>query len=1301
MTDEPLTTSAITPSNPAPGAFAIVGVGASAGGLESFRRLLSALPQATGMAYVFIQHLDPKHESILTALLAQITEMPVAEVNGDVLVEPNHVYVISPSRDLVLVDGTLRLIDRAFTGSTHLPIDGFLCTLAKVQGSRAIGVVLSGMGSDGTLGLRAIEAEGGTTFVQDPRSAKHDEMPRSAIAASHVDFVLSPEEIAHELVLMGERFRRDSSPVPVDEDEASLGSEIDVNPDDAAGLAAILDGLRKASGTDFNAYKKTTLRRRIERRMVSAHIDGLAQYARHLDENPAERTALYEDCLISVTSFFRDPEVFEALAARIVPLLSARAPEAPFRIWVAGCATGEEAYSIAMCLLESNGELLRTRSLQIFATDLSDRALARAREGAYPMTIAAQVTAERLRRFFVKTGDHYQISKTVREMCVFARHDLTRDPPYSRLDLISCRNVLIYLGPPLQEMVLATFHYALRPEGLLLVGPAETATGMSGLFAAIDEPHRLFCRKPGTGPPRLLSARHETSPSWTAFDQPSRKLARSSEVPREADRIILARFGPAAVVVDESLNVLEFRGDTDPFLDHGHGKATLSLERLLRKGLLIELREAIAEVRASSVAVRRAGLRVRNRHQLQTVSVEVIPIEGRAAADRCLLILFEIERPAAPSESKSGPAPVSGDKEREIERLSEGLARATDYTHTLMREHETALAELQSTTEEALSSNEELQSLNEELQTAKEEIQSTNEELATLNQELQDRNSQLARSNGEIQRGLNSANALVDTVPLPLVILDPELRVEAANAAFYSAFRVSAARTKGRLLAELGNRQWDHPELLVALSELFTMGTAVEDLAIETEFPDIGVRTMTLNARRVHFERSDRERALLAIDDRTEITRARRGREALLELERGARVSAEAADHLKDQFVATVSHELRGPLSVISGWADVLSLDIKNKDEPALSRGLAAIRRGVAAQRRLISELLDHSQIVMGKLVLQRHAIDLVPIAETVLVGVRAAAQAKDIALSFSHERATCIVLGDLERMQQLLWNLVLNAIKFTPPKGSVAISIGRVTNQVQITVTDTGVGISPEFLPHVFERFRQAEGSSSRAQPGLGLGLKLVNELVELHGGTVQAHSLGIGYGSTFVVTLPIPALLQSAEELNAEDEGVKSTSSEPPESLLTGVSSDLLAAIRILVVDDDADAQGAICSLLERYGAHVRSVSSVGSALQALETEVPDVMISDLGMPGEDGYDLIRRVRLLPPTKGGLVPTMAVSAYATDSHRRSAVKAGFQKYLEKPVDPSRLIRDVARLADRAPGLLAADDPSSSPSNG
>jgi two-component system CheB/CheR fusion protein len=540
----------------------------------------------------------------------------------------------------------------------------------------------------------------------------------------------------------------------------------------------------------------------------------------------------------------------------------------------------------------------------------------------------------------------------------------------------------------------------------------------------------------------------------------------------------------------------------------------------------------------------------------------------------------------------------------------------------------------------------------------------------------------LRRGAGEVQRALDRANAIVATVREPLLILDGELRVEQANRSFYQTFQVALEETRGRVFHELGGGQWDRPDLRAALAEVLAKDSSFQDFEVEHEFPSIGRRTMVLNARRLPDEHGGTSRLLLAIEDRTEIKRAKEGREAVLALEHSARERAEAADYLKDQFVATVSHELRGPLTAIVGWAHILSEAGPNLDEATLAKGLSAITRSVTAQDRLIADLLDHSRVVTGNLQLSRRPLALFAVAEAAIDSVRAAAEAKDIELELSGDRAASVILGDPDRMQQVLWNLFFNAVKFTPRQGRIQIWMGRVGTQVHLTVSDTGQGIRKDFLPHVFERFRQQDGMPVHGRAGLGLGLTLVRELVELHGGTVHAESPGPGEGATFTLVFPIPALLLYAPggEAKGLTVGEPMAVRQPP----IEVDHALLDGLSVLVVDDEADVRDALTDLLERHGARVRGAAAVVDALAAFREEVPDVLVSDIGMPGEDGYDLVRKVRSLPAERGGRVPALAVSAHAGEEDRRKAVSAGFQFHLCKPVPPSELIVQVARLAGR-----------------
>ncbi|MGH2820102.1 MAG: chemotaxis protein CheB, partial [Actinomycetota bacterium] len=505
----------------------MVGIGASAGGLEAFSQLLRALPADTGMAFVLVQHLDPTHESRLPEVLARTTAMPIGTVTGGLRVEPDRVYVIPSNADLTIEGGVFALTPRAGV-DRHTPIDHFFRSLAQEQEGRAIGVVLSGTGSDGTLGLRAIKEGGGITLVQDEKSAKHAGMPQSAAAVA--DFVLAPEGIARELARIGGH-PYVTHAVPSDRGPGQ--------PDDKADLSAVLRVLRTVTGVDFAPYKPASVRRRIARRMLLQKIGDLETYVRHLRQTPGEAQALHDDFLIQVTGFFRDPEGFEALRESVFPsLVKARAVDEPIRIWVPGCATGEEAYSLVIGLLEFLGEMDSHFPIQMFATDLSAAAVTRARAGTFPASIEHEVSADRLRRFFVKADGGYQVSKTVRDMCVFASHDLTRDPPFSKLDLISCCNLLIYLGAALQERVIPVLHYALKPTGFLKLGPSESVGRSTNLFSAVEKKHRIYARKPGPSAHLgfgLTAGDRIAAPAGVRAQETGQRAA---AIEKEADRLI-------------------------------------------------------------------------------------------------------------------------------------------------------------------------------------------------------------------------------------------------------------------------------------------------------------------------------------------------------------------------------------------------------------------------------------------------------------------------------------------------------------------------------------------------------------------------------------------------------------------------------------------------------------------------------------------------------------------------------------------------------------------------------------------
>lgn len=1246
-----------------PSAFPIVGVGASAGGLEAFRQLLAALHVNTGMAYVLVQHLDPRHESILAELLAKETRMPVSEVKEDTAIEPNHVYVTPGQHDVAIEGGLLKLVPRTTTRGQHMPIDAFLRTLAEAQGSKAIGVILSGTASDGTLGVKAIKAEGGIAFAQEPGSAAYDGMPRSAIASGCVDFVLPPKQIAQELARLSRHPHVITPPREERADEPPPSA-----PKGKDGLRAILALLRKTTGADFSSYKPATIKRRIARRMALARLETLEEYARYLERHADEVQALYQDCLITVTSFFRDPGTFRVLCQKFLPrLVKDRPPRAPIRVWVPGCATGEEVYSIVICLLEGARELKTNPSFQVFGTDLSESAVAKARAGRYPPNIAQDVLPERLERFFTEVDGRYQVIKAIRDMCVFARHDVTRNPPFSRMDLISCRNILIYLEPRLQQRVMALFHYALLPSGFLLLGGSETTGASEDLFSPVDRKHRIYSRRPTTAPAVLGFARPLADDRERQAAGPvAAKPGPREELPREADRMLLAR-APAGVIVDEKDDIVEFRGQTDPYLEHIHGRASLNIFKMARKGLLLELRQAIQEARKKDAPLRKEGVSLRHRGQLRRLDLEVMPLKASPEKERSLLVLFEARPETRVRRGGAAQRQPRAADAKENAKLREDLADAARHLQAVMQEHEAANEELQASNEEVLSANEELQSINEELETAKEELQSSNEELATLNQELQDRNLQVGRA-------LDYANGIVETVRNPLLMLDAGLRVEKANRAFYDYFHVAPEETVGRLVYDLGNGQWDIPALRRALEHVLPEAARFEDFVVEHEFPRVGRRTLVLNARKLRHD-SDHESILLAIEDSTEARKTEQEREALLAMEQHARKQAEQADRIKDEFVATVSHELRGPLTAIVGWVHVLRRG--RVDEATRESGMAAIDRGVKTQARLIEELLDYSRVVAGKLHLAPRLMDLGPVAEAAIGAVRSAAEAKGIRLEVVREVPPAMLHGDPDRLQQILWNLLSNAVKFTPRGGRVELWIGRVGTSLHVRVSDTGQGISGDFLPHVFERFRQEEARPRRMQGGLGLGLAIVKELVELHGGTVQAVSPGEGQGSTFTVAFPIPPLLMEPKDGEAEAPAEPSRA----ETAWSEMDRTVLEGVRLLVVEDEADSREMLVTVFEQCGAKVSAVASAGEALAALQRATAEVLVCDIGLPGEDGYELIRRIRALAAEKGGRIPALALTAYAGEEDRGKALAAGFDSYVSKPAGPAELVAKAALL--------------------
>lgn len=963
--------------NPGTDSFPIVAIGASAGGLEAFEQFFKNMPEDSGMAFVLVPHLSPEHKSIMPELLSRHTKMSVVQAENGAKVKPNCVYIIPPDKDMSILHGTLQLLEPVERRGIRHPIDFFFRALAQDQGEKAICIVLSGTGTEGTLGLQAVKGEGGLVLVQDPKTAKYDGMPGSAVATGLADYVLPPDQMPSYLLAYAK------SPVlrlP------RLIEKTEAKPVDA--LQKIFVLIRTKTGHDFSRYKHSTVMRRIERRMAVLQLENHTDYVTYMRNNPQEIDTLFKELLIRVTNFFRDPEAWDALKEKALPLILQHKQDGlPLRIWAPGCSTGEEAYSLAILFQERMQALKEKYKIQIFGTDIDRGSIEMARSGIYPNSISVDVSPERLARFFTTKDTVYKIRDEVREMVIFAEHDVNKDPPFSKMDLISCRNLLIYMGAELQKRVMPLFRYALNPEGVLFLGSSETIGDNTDLFSVVDKKWRIFkAHRTGVMPLAAIELRHAaTAVAAAALPQvPEGKKSGDPGVAEVTEKLLLSRHAPSCAVVDREGAIVFLHGRTGKYLEPASGKASMNILDMAREGLRPELRAALRQASTKKGDATIGGVQVRTNGSFHTINLDVHYLREPERLQGLLLVVFT-DVPTPKSEKAGGPRTVSEKKLRQrIEELEFEVKSAKEHLQTTIEEMETTHEELQSSNEELQSANEELQSTNEELETSKEELQSSNEELMTVNAELQNKMDDVAQANNDMtnllastkiatifldndlrikrytpeatsvinliqsdvgrplsdislkieypelvkdaeavlrsltlkekavqhQEGAwylartipyrTSANVIegvvitfvditeqkrlqtalqdelafsrgvVDTVREPLVVLDSGLRVVSANHAFYDTFRVVAKDTEQTLIYDLGNRQWDIPELRKALEEVLPLSNQFKDFVVEHDFPVIGRKKMLLNGRRILREGEKTQMILLAIEDITE-----------------------------------------------------------------------------------------------------------------------------------------------------------------------------------------------------------------------------------------------------------------------------------------------------------------------------------------------------------------------------------------------------------------------------------------------
>jgi len=1350
-------------SGPGQGGCLVVGIGASAGGIAALRQFFGRVTAGSGLTFVVILHLSPQHESNLAALLQTHTKIPVTQVNETVRVQPDHVYVMPPNKYLVMEDGDIKLTDPERARGGHSSIDLFFRTLADAYGKDAVAIVLSGTGADGTLGLRRVKEHGGFAIAQDPGEAEYDSMPLSAIETGLVDLVLPVAEMPDRLRALGAGPQR--LPLPSgDEEEEKRVPEADL-----AEVRKVLTLLRQRTGHDFTQYKRPTLLRRIARRLQVHGLPEINAYLNFLRDHPEEVPALLRDLLITVTNFFRDHDAFESLYRQVVPkLFAGKGPNDQVRVWVVGCATGEEAYSIAMGLCEYAARLSEAPRIQIFATDIDDKAIAQARECRYPHTIALDVSPERLRQFFTEEGDHYRVKKDVRELILFAPHNVLRDPPFSKLDLVSCRNLLIYLNREMQERTLATFHFALAPGGYLFLGASETAEGIPALFVPLDKKHRIYARRATIGPVEPLP----NMPRLAGWNMEAAQIQEGGSVKPATYGVlhqkVVERLAPPSVLVNEEYDIVHLSEHAGRFLHFAGGEPSRNLLNVVHPGIRLDLQAILLAAKARAGDPQTAGQSRRVRFEIEgkpcVVDVTVRRVaEAPAAAQGFFLVIFD-ETSAAAAKAAPPQSAADGAGPEVAAQLEEELRRTRDQLNLTVEQYETTTEELKASNEELQAMNEELRSTGEELETSKEELQSLNEELTTVNQELREKIEELGRVNSDLQNLLSSPD-------IATIFLDRELQIKRYTERAKDLFNITAADIRRPLehfthnldyqsLAEdvnavLKTLQSKEREVhandgrwyLARLLPYRTMDDKIEGVVLN--FVDITMHRQAEELRRQAAALQEQSQILglanvfiQGLDDRIvlwntgcerlygysreealgrvsyellasefpqplselksqlfatglwdgELVQVTRGGErvavasrwvlhrneegepsAILEVNHDitARKRTEEelrqADRRKDQFLATLAHELRNPLAVMLGSLELLSE--AEGDAEAIQVALRTMERQFAHLMRLVDDLLDIERLARGKIALRKERITLGSVVDAALESGRALLAAHGHTLTTSVPGAAAFIIADRARLAQVLTNLLHNAAKFTPPGGRIELSGAVEDGQAVLRVRDSGQGISEEVLPHIFDYFVQEEPLSEAHRRGLGVGLGLAHQLIELHGGTIEASSAGRGKGSEFTIHVPLAVEQKAPPQAAVAEDG--------------GEANAPVAARTVLVIDDERDIADLTAGLLRRSGHQVWAAYNGKAGLEIALQQRPSVALVDIAMPDMDGYEVARRLRQSLP---GIL-LIAITGLVQESDRVRAREAGFDYHLAKPASISQIEELITKSPERRDG--------------
>jgi two-component system CheB/CheR fusion protein len=1167
----------------------VVGVGASAGGLEAAKKLLDALPANSGAAFIVVQHLDPTHRSLMVELLAEHTAMPVAPASEGQRVEPDHVYVIPPGVYLSVAAGALRLSEPQARHGARLPFDFLLRSLAEDYGPRAVAIVLSGTGADGSLGVRDVHEMGGLVIAQDPNEAAYDGMPRSAIATGATDVVLPISEMAAAIA----RFERHLAEAPGG--AAATAPAQDLPATNPAWAPQIIDLLRRRTAHDFTLYKGGTVQRRIERRMAIAGVDpgDGGRYLDILKASQAELDLLAKDLLINVTRFFRDPKVFERLAEMTIPaMLRDRPKDEAFRAWVVGCSTGEEAYSIAMLLREAIAAAGSDTKLQIFASDVDPDAVATARDGLYPESIAADVSPARLERFFVREERGYRVSAELRSVVVFTVQDVLTDPPFSRIDLITSRNLLIYLTPEAQARAIALFHFALRQGGALLLGSAETIGDAADRFVVISKPDRLYRHVARSRPGDLALSIFTTD----AVRVPARpglppQPTRQSVLADLTRRLVLDTFAPAAALINSKDECVYLLGPTDRYLRVPAGAPTHDIVSMTPASFRGKMRSAIQQTRRQDAREVIGGCSVTGPGGVEHFSLHLQPVTSEGEA--LILISFVPQPPPAPHRAPSQRGTdVSRIAELEAE-LEASQAELKAATQSLEQSSE----EQKAINEEALSVNEEFQSTNEELLTSKEELQSLNEELTALNSQLQE----------SLERQKTSANDLQNilySTDLAMLFLDADLNIRFFTPATRSLFNVIPTDI-GRPLADLASLARDLD--LESDAQAVLAGGASVEREVQT------IAGLYFARRTLPYRTVDNrvEGVIITFTDITERKLAAQALEA-------ARAKAEQADAAKSRFLAVASHDLRQPLqtlALVQGLLRRTALDERAKEL------VARLEQTSAAMAVMLNTLLDINQIEAGVVRPDPVVFPVADVLRRVVDDFVLQAQAQKLELRLVN--CSLSLRTDPHLLEQMVRNLVSNALKYTK-RGKVLIGCRRRAGQLAIEIWDTGVGIDPRELGAIFQEYHQVDNATRERSRGLGLGLSIVDRLARLLDLGLRVNSQP-GKGSVFIIEAP---LLEPPPGSGAPDPRAVGSAAQPGSA--PAVAQKAVGAI--LVVEDDPDVGELLELHLKAEGHHVVRVLDGAAAVKAVTQGKirPDLILADYNLPGDmDGLGAAAGVR------------------------------------------------------------------------